>query len=287
MPSAPSPSRIKQYQNRRNCLVQWFGVALVLLVILFFISPLLFSICWLIVTVLAGFFIFDSLKRNTHFHKSHDEGTVAGLRWWGMGLFGPGMVCWMAGIGLLLLDESLLGGYAHEEPRVLSFATPPLERAVEGFWQLLGFAGMSGLLLFGLLLWSWWRNVREQRTLGKLAAVNAVVFLTTVGAILWLTDSHPAFYRDGSCPLRITHTFIASDGHTYYLLQSKGNSSHGVHSIIAKRISRSMLTNKLQTVTPYYGAGDVKAVLRQGFTERDPQVRKLCRMLEKSLELGS
>lgn len=284
MPSAPSHSPDVKYQHRRNCLLQWFGGALGLLAVLFFISPLLFSICWLTVTGMAGFFIFDSLKRNTHFHKSRDEGTLAGLKWWGTGLFVTGMVCWLTGIGLLLLDESVLGGYAHEEPRIFTFATPPLERAVEGFWQLLGLAGVSGLLVFGFLLWAWWRNIKEQRTLGKLAAANTLVFLITVSATLWLTANHPSFHRNGSCALRITHTFAASDGQTYSLLQSKGDSSHGVHSVIARHIGSSMLTERLQTVTPYYGAGDVKAVLRQGLTEADPKVRKLCRTLLSDLK---
>lgn len=287
MPSAPSHSANVNYQNRRNCLVQWFGVALVLLPVLVFVSPLLFAACLLIVMGLTGFIIIDGLRRNSHFHRCRNEGTVAGLTRWGMALCGLGLLCWLAGNGLLLLDQAVLGGFAHEEPRVFSFATAPLQRAIESAWQLLGIAGIGGLLLFGLLLWAWWKNIKEQRPLARLAAGSCIIFLTTVGALLWLTAKLPAFQRDRSCVLHIQHTFNASDGHTYYLLQSEGDSSHGTHSIIAKHIGSSMLTDRLQTVTPYYGDGDVRAVLRQGFTERDPQVRKLCRMLEKSLELGS
>ncbi len=155
-------------------------------------------------------------------------------------------------------------------PKTITFLRE--EAALIGLWLTPVFT----IGLFLLLVWAWWKRVRQKQ---QIAVALALILISyPIGAIMLVA----ALFTIEGGQWNLRQKIHGNDNRTYYLLHAPPLFNGPGTNAIARQMKHSPISVTVQILTPKYGSGDLTAILRNGSEDTDPKVRQLCKMLLQS-----
>lgn len=155
-------------------------------------------------------------------------------------------------------------------PKTITFMRE--EAALIGLWLIPVFT----IALFLLLMWAWWKKVRQKQQIAvalALVLISYPIGAMMLGITLFVTEGRQWDIRQ---------KIRGNDSRTYYLLHAPPPFNGPGTNVIARQMKHSPISVTVQILTPKYGSGDLTTILSEGSEDKDAKVRALCKMLLQS-----